>query len=142
MFDLLITDGLLFDGTGNVGFFGTIGIEGDRLTVLRGDPSDIPATRTISAKGKVACPGFIDLHAHSALMALAEPRLEPKIHQGVTTELLGIDGLSYAPIPDWKDVEDLIVFNAGLEGHPDISQRWSSVDTYLEQFDGRTACNV
>ena len=42
----------------------------------------------------VVAPGFIDLHSHSGLHILAEPRHEPKVRQGVTTEVIGVDGLS------------------------------------------------
>src|SRR3712207_7328521 len=41
--------------------------------------------------------GFIDMHSHADVMLLAEPRHEAKIFQGVTTDVLGQDGLSYAP---------------------------------------------
>ena len=44
-------------------------------------------------------PGFIDLHWHSGLMIFADPLHEPKVRQGVTTEVIGVDGLSYAPSP-------------------------------------------
>ena len=51
-----------------------------------------PRRRRIDATGKVVAPGFIDLHSHSGLMILAEPRHEPKVRQGVTTEIVGVDG--------------------------------------------------
>ena len=48
----------------------------------------------------VLSPGFIDMHAHSDLQLLTHPAHYAKISQGVTTELLGQDGLSYAPVDD------------------------------------------
>ena len=59
-----------------------------------------PPTGCIDADGLVLCPGFIDMHAHSDLQILLEPDHLAKISQGVTTELLGQDGLSYAPVDD------------------------------------------
>ncbi|MCA1644493.1 MAG: D-aminoacylase, partial [Chloroflexi bacterium] len=97
MFDVLISGGQIIDGTGNVAFSGAVGIEGDTVRILRGDVAHVPATRAIDATGRVICPGFIDFHAHSGLVILAEPRHEPKVHQGVTTEIIGVDGNSYAP---------------------------------------------
>ncbi|GAH38452.1 unnamed protein product, partial [marine sediment metagenome] len=52
----------------------------------------------IDASGCVVAPGFIDGHTHSDLVALSEPRHEAKIMQGVTTDLIGVDGMGYAPL--------------------------------------------
>ncbi len=87
----------MVDGTGAAGFHAAVGVRGDRLWVLRGDVLEVPATRRIDATGLVVAPGFIDVHSHSGLVILAEPRHEPKVHQGVTTEVIGVDGNSYAP---------------------------------------------
>ncbi|HWH36659.1 MAG TPA: amidohydrolase family protein [Candidatus Limnocylindrales bacterium] len=100
------------------------------------------AQRVIDARGKVVAPGFIDLHSHSGLMILADPRHEPKVRQGVTSEVVGVDGLSYAPLPSRADLAALIEMNAGLDGAPDIEADWESVAAYLERFDGRVAVNI
>src|SRR5690349_16094593 len=127
MFDLLIEGGQIIDGTGNVGFYGAVGIEGDTVQILRGDVSQVQAARRIDARGQVVSPGFIDFHAHSSLMILAEPRHEPKVRQGVTTEVIGIDGCSYAPYRTQEDLQRFIDLNSGLDGRPDLKQRWSTV---------------
>ena len=63
-----------------------------------GDLSWRPAaSRAIDATGLVVAPGFIDLHSHGGLVILADPRHEPKVRQGVTTEVVGVDGNGYAP---------------------------------------------
>src|SRR5262245_41024199 len=97
MLDLLIANGLIVDGTGNPGFYGAVAVEGETVRILRGDVSTVEAARVIDATGHVVSPGFIDVHAHSGLVILSEPQHEPKVRQGVTTELIGIDGNSYAP---------------------------------------------
>ncbi len=62
-------------------------------------PVDSPAAdRVIDAAGLVLAPGFIDMHAHSDLQILLDPVHPSRITQGVTTEVLGQDGLSYAPV--------------------------------------------
>ena len=71
------------------------------LNVVEGG-HDLDATRVIDASGQIVAPGFIDLHSHSGLMILVEPRHEPKVRQGVTTEIVGVDGLSYAPLPSTR----------------------------------------
>ena len=98
MLDVLIHNGRVIDGTGSPWFHAGVGIEEGRIRILRGDLSSIEAARNIDADGMVVCPGFIDMHTHSGLMLLHEPRNEPKIHQGITTELIGVDGNSYAPL--------------------------------------------
>src|SRR5687767_15903705 len=107
--DLLIENGTVVDGSGAKGKPGSVTVTGDLLTVLDGG-AQLPehVGRRIDARGKVVAPGFIDLHSHAGLMMLADPRHEPKVRQGVTTEIIGVDGLSYAPLPSLDDVEALI----------------------------------
>src|SRR5215470_17009550 len=105
MLDLLIVNGMIIDGTGCAGYYGTVGVQGEVVRVLRGDVSEVEATRVIDATGQVVCPGFIDFHAHSGLVMLAEPRHEPKVRQGITTEVIGVDGNSYAPFRSIQDLD-------------------------------------
>ncbi|MBI2872048.1 MAG: D-aminoacylase [Chloroflexi bacterium] len=141
MLDLLIKSGLVMDGTGNQGYPAAVGVEGETVRILRRDVSSVQAAKTIDATGMVVCPGFIDMHAHSGLMALHQPRHEPKVRQGVTTELIGVDGISYAPLPTPEDFDSLLLLNAGLDGSPPLPRRWSTVAEYLSLFDDRVACN-
>lgn len=142
MLDLLITGGLVIDGSGNPGFYGAVGVEGERVRVFRGDLAGVAAARGIDARGRVVCPGFIDMHAHSGLVILAEPHHEPKVRQGVTTEVIGVDGNSYAPFHTHADLERFIELNSGLDGNPPLRGRWSTVEQYLEMFTSRVAVNV
>src|ERR671916_404379 len=136
--DLLITGGTLVDGSGAPRRGGSIAITGDRLTVVPEKGPQPRAQTTIRADGKIVAPGFIDLHSHAGLMILADPLHEPKVRQGVTTEVIGVDGLSYAPIPDPGDLEALVHMNAGLDGAPPEAKPhdWSSVESYLVRLDG------
>ena len=142
MLDLLISGGLVVDGSGSPGFFAAIGVEEDRLRVIRGDVSTAEAARTIDASGQVVCPGFIDFHAHSGLVILAEPRHEPKVRQGITTEVIGVDGNSYAPFRNERDLRMFIELNSGLDGAPPLPGLWSSVPEYLGMFDNKVAVNI
>ena len=142
MLDVLIEGGLIVDGTGNPGYYGAVGVEGERLRILRGALDGVTAARRIDATGRIVCPGFIDMHAHSGLMILAEPRHEPKVRQGVTTEVIGIDGCSYAPFASREDFEQFVEVNAGLDGCPPLPGRWSTVEQYLDQFTRRVAVNI
>ena len=142
MLDLLIANGLIIDGTGSPGYYAAVGVQGDTVRIFRGDLSSVEAARTIDATDHVVCPGFIDVHAHSALMILAEPRHEPKVRQGITTELIGIDGNSYAPFRSHQDLLRFIELNSGLEGNPPLPGRWSTVEQYLDMFDQKVAVNI
>ncbi|HEY3522382.1 MAG TPA: D-aminoacylase [Candidatus Limnocylindrales bacterium] len=141
--DLLITNGTIVDGTGGPARSGTVAVRDGRLALLAPDAQLPAAARTIDAAGKVVAPGFIDLHSHSGLVLLADGRHEPKIRQGVTTEVIGVDGLSYAPFANQQDLADLIVMNAGLDGRPEgLDADWTTTASYLGRFDGRTSVNV
>src|SRR5918995_314156 len=139
-FDVLIDGGTVIDGTGTPGFAASVGVLDGRITVL-GDGAGAgghhaDATRRVDARGLAVAPGFIDLHSHSGLMLFADPLHEPKLRQGVTTEVIGVDGLSYAPIPDPADLDALAHMNAGLDGRPEIAYDWGSVESYLDRLDG------
>ena len=142
MLDLLIENGLILDGTGNPGYYGAVGVDGDEVRIFRGDLSSVEAARTIDAKEHVVCPGFIDMHAHSGLVILSDPRHEPKVRQGITTELVGVDGNSYAPFRSHDDFLRFVELNSGLDGNPPLPGRWSTVEQYLNMFDRKVAVNV
>ena len=135
VFDLLIEHGTVVDGSGADRFTAAVGIKEGRLRVVRGPTDKLGTDRRIDATGLVVAPGFIDLHSHSGLMIFADPLHEPKVRQGVTTEVIGVDGLSYAPIPDAGDLEALLTMNAGLDGHPALEYDWSTVTSYLDRLD-------
>jgi N-acyl-D-amino-acid deacylase len=135
-FDLIVENGTVVDGSGEDGFAAAVGIRDGRLSLVFGETEETTvAARRIDATGLVVAPGFIDLHSHSGLMIFADPLHGPKMLQGVTTEVIGVDGLSYAPILDPADLEALAHMNAGLDGRPDIAYDWSSVETYLDRLD-------
>ena len=139
--DLLITNGTLVDGTGAAGRAGVLGIVDGRLALGDADWQP-PADRTIEAAGQVVAPGFIDLHSHGGLMVLADPRHEPKVRQGVTTEIVGVDGNGYAPFAHRDDLEAFVRLNAGLDGDPQLEYDWDTVPSYLDRYDRGQALNV
>ena len=139
--DLLIKDGRVVDGTGQTWFRASVAVTGEEVTIIRGDTTQVQAGRVIDADGYVICPGFIDMHSHSDLKMLSEPRHEAKVRQGVTTEALGMDGLSYAPISP-GNLEHLLTYLAAVNGIPPQQVRWSSVKEFLDLFDDSAACNV
>jgi N-acyl-D-amino-acid deacylase len=142
MYSLKITGGEIIDGTGCAGYFGTVLVEGDTVRLHRGDPSGIVAARTIDASGHVVCPGFIDVHSHGGMTMLREPHHHPKIRQGVTTELIGIDGNSVAPFKSRDELYRFLDLDCGLNDWPPLPAEWLSVAELLRHFDGHGSVNV
>src|SRR5579862_8553361 len=98
IFDLVITNGHIIDGTGSPWYSGDVGISDGKIAAI-GNLSAASRKRTIDAAGKVVAPGFIDMLGQSELTILVDPRLPSKIYQGITTEITG-EGGSIAPLND------------------------------------------
>ena len=97
MFDLLIKNARVLDGSGKPAFQADVAVSGDKIVSIRKEILD-DAKRTINAKGLILAPGFIDPHTHSDIPLIIDPRAESKIRQGVTTEVVGNCGMSAAPL--------------------------------------------
>jgi len=140
--DLLITGGTLVDGTGNPGYRASLAVDQELVRVIRGSASLPEAARHIDATGLIVAPGFIDLHSHAGLLVLAEPDHFPKVSQGVTTEVIGVDGNSYAPFDSRERLLEFVHMYAGLDGNPALAYDWDRVASYLSCFDNRVSVNV
>jgi N-acyl-D-amino-acid deacylase len=141
MFDLVIRNGTLIDGTGASRSRGDVAIARDRVVAV-GQLSEPAARRTIDAAGLVVAPGFIDVHTHADGWLSVIPNLAPKTTQGITTEVLMSDGISYAPVTP-ENYRDWFLYLRGLNG---LQQRdyqgWRTIADYLALVEGRTAQNV
>lgn len=138
--DLIIRGGRIVDGIGNPWFRGDVAVVGGQIAAL-GRLDSMASRNTLAADGLVVCPGFIDAHTHSDLMLLAEPEHEAKLRQGVTTEILGQDGLSYAPLSQ-GNLRLFRRYLSGLNGDPPREIHCSNVGAFLDQFDRQVAVNV
>jgi len=134
-FDVIIRNGQVIDGTGQPGRAADVGINGDKIAAV-GNLAAATGGRVIDAANRVVCPGFIDTHSHSELALLAAVPPEPKIRQGVTTELLGQDGLSVAPIrpENRKYLREPLL---GLLGDHGVEWDWVSFSEYLDRLAAR-----
>lgn len=116
MYDVLIKNGTLIDGSGEPMFLGDLAIQEDRIVAVGNVEG--AAERVIDATGKYVAPGFIDVNNHSDTYweLLARPELKSLLYQGVTTIVGGNSGSSLAPLtrPDiirsiqkWTDVSKI-----------------------------------
>lgn len=125
MIDILIKNGLIYDGSLNEPFISDISISEGRIESI-GSFNIKNAGLVIEAKGLAVSPGFIDSHAHSDFTLLADPRAEGKIYQGITTEINGNCGMSAAPM-----------YNKALEKREEdlkqlgINDRWNTLQEYF-----------
>ena len=131
MFDILFRNAKVIDGTGNPWFYGDVGVEGGTVAAVLPPGSTARARRVEDVDGKALCPGFVDGHSHSELPLLAGEIMDCKIMQGVTTENLGLDGMSLAPIKD-GDKADWKKHLSGLAGTLDVPWTWNSFAEYLD----------
>jgi N-acyl-D-amino-acid deacylase len=97
--DLLIRGGLVVDGTGSPPARADVAVEGERIAAV-GELEGAAARHTIDARGRIVCPGFVDPHSHSDWSLLANPTAQSTIRQGVTTEVVGNCGWTYAPVTE------------------------------------------
>ncbi|CAA9220245.1 MAG: N-acyl-D-amino-acid deacylase [uncultured Chloroflexi bacterium] len=97
--DVLIRNGWVADGTGNPLYPADVAISGDRIVEVGRVSEEATAGRVIDAAGKVVCPGFVDAHSHSDRSIHANTMAQSTIRQGITTEIVGNCGSSYAPLP-------------------------------------------
>lgn len=134
--EVLFSSATVVDGSSEPKYVADVLVRGGKIAKI-GEPGTLSsATGThIDARELVLSPGFIDMHAHSDLYLLTHPEHYAKLSQGVTTELLGQDGLSYAPVSDeiLPNIREKI---AGWNGNPqDFEFSWRSVAQYLDVLD-------
>ena len=96
MIDLLLRGGVVFDGLGGEGRMADVAVEGDRVVGVGRDFGG--ARRVLDVDGLAVAPGFLDPHSHSDMVPLMEEPQPFKLLQGVTTEIVGNCGFSFAPL--------------------------------------------
>ena len=100
----LLRGALIYDGTGSPPVQADVAVAGDRIEAV-GPRLDATGAEIADLRGLALAPGFIDIHSHSDLGLLVDPRAESKIRQGVTTEVAGQDGSSIGPWSEARAAE-------------------------------------
>lgn len=103
MFDTVIRNGTIIDGTRRSRYNADVAIVGDRIVAVAMDLGE--AHEELDASGLIVAPGFIDTHTHSDGWMLRRSALPSKLAQGFTTEFLMLDGIGYAPVDEttWRE---------------------------------------
>ncbi|MHB9859426.1 N-acyl-D-amino-acid deacylase family protein [Streptomyces sp. YIM S03343] len=156
MEELVIRDADVVDGTGGDAYRADVVVDRGRIVSIVKEAAAAgcqrpKAVRELDAEGLVLSPGFIDMHAHSDLALLRDPEHLAKTAQGVTLEVLGQDGLSYAPVDD-RTLEEVRRAVTGWNGYGDDLDDleegggsgfgWRSVAGYLDRLDRGIAVNA
>jgi N-acyl-D-amino-acid deacylase len=147
MADLVFRGATVIDGTGADRYRADVTVTDGFIaeishTNANAADTNSAAARTIDAEDLVLAPGFIDMHAHSDLRTLVERDHPSRVTQGVTCEVLGQDGLSYAPVDD-TTLPALRRQIAGWNGDPDgFDWTWRTVGEYLDRLDQGIAVNA
>jgi len=127
----LIKNATIYDGSGARPFFGDVLIEGEKIARV-GSLGNIEGCYVVNAKGLALSPGFINTHSHMELELFKNPSLPASVKQGVTTEVLGQDGSSVAPVTEelLKELADNMAPLAGTIGRPYF---WRSFGEYMAE---------
>lgn len=132
--ELIVRGATIAPGDGPA-FVGDVGVADGRIALVTRDrPVTVDAGEVVDASGLLLCPGFVDLHAHSALAAFRDPLLTPKLAQGFTTDVICPDGLAPAPVERarWQERRDYL---RPLEGPGPDDWAWTTFSEYLDALD-------
>ena len=140
MFDVVIVGGTVVDGSGAPGYRADVGINDEKIDTID-DLARAEARRVIDATGMIVSPGFIDTHTHSEGPLLLDPQHANGLRQGITTEILGLDGMSYAPL----SAENYRIYRhwlGGLLGDPSEDLDMSSVAAFRANYHKKVSINT
>ena len=138
MFDLIIKNGLIYDGKGSEPFKADLAISNEKIVEI--GKIDAKGRKVIDAEGKIVTPGFVDIHTHYDGQVTWDPYLRPSTYHGVTTVVMGNCGVGFSPCkPDQRDwliglmegVEDI----PGTALHEGIDWEWESFPEYLDALE-------
>lgn len=132
MWDLIIRNIMIIDGTNRPPYSGAIGVKDGHITDIWDSSSSahIDAREVIDGNGRYLAPGFIDIHSHSDTSILDVPLAESRLFQGITTEIAGNCGISAAPISKNPHLGELI---SGYTAMKDTS--WNTFEEYLNTLE-------
>ncbi len=146
MFDLVIRNGLVVDGTGAEPYPADVAVQDGRIAAIGDDIGE--GTEEIDATGRIVTPGFVDVHTHYDGQATWDEELAPSTPHGVTTIVMGNCGVGFAPVEPGKE-QFLIELMEGVEDIPGsalsegMTWNWESFEDYLDVLEaGRYTADI
>jgi N-acyl-D-amino-acid deacylase len=139
MYDVVISGGTVFDGSGTPGKQADIAITGKKIAGI-GDFSSAESHQRIDASGCIVTPGWVDVHTHYDGQATWDPILAPSSWHGVTTAVMGNCGVGFAPVRPGKE-QFLIELMEGVEDIPGsalaegMNWNWETFSEYLDTLE-------
>ncbi|MCU1345174.1 MAG: hypothetical protein JWL70_1440 [Acidimicrobiia bacterium] len=140
MYDVVIRNGIVIDGSGTAGVSADVALQDGRIAAV-GRVTE-GARRVIDADGHVVTPGFVDLHTHMDAQVFWDPLGSCSSYHGVTTVLMGNCGFTIAP--SHADQRDLAVRNIEraeaierVAMEAGIVWDWETFPEYLDAIDRR-----
>ena len=139
MYDLLIKNGRIYDGTGTPPYNADVAASGGEIVAI--GKLDGEAAKTVDARGMAVSPGFIDLHTHSDMSFLLDSTAQSKVRQGVTLELAGNCGMSFCA-PLLGDARELFETRASQYGDT-LDVTWTDFAGYIDAVEkARSTLNI
>ena len=145
MFDVVIRNGLVVDGTGSPGRLADVAVRDGRIVAIGEVPDK--GDREIDAEGLVVAPGFVDVHTHFDAQVFWDTTFSPSPLHGVTTVISGNCGFTIAPLePEHGDY--MMRMLARVEGMPlaslqqGVPWNWRTFGEYLDAIDGSLMPNA
>ena len=135
MYDLVIRNGTVVDGTGSAARVADVAIDGQKVAAV--GPELGPGREEIDAEGLLVTPGFVDIHTHYDGQVVWDPAMSPSSWHGVTSIVMGNCGVGFAPVR--SDHHDLLI--SVMEGVEDIPGaalsegvdfNWESFPEYMD----------
>jgi len=142
MYDIIIKNASVIDGTASPSFEADLAIKGQKIADV-GRLNRTEATLIIDAKGYAVAPGFIDMHSHADFSLPIHPTADSLVHQGITTVVVGQCGLSPAPLVE-KSRDQVVSAISGFFGNLAKSipwEEWASLEDYLH-FLAQRGCSL
>ncbi len=133
MYDVIVANGEIIDGSGREAFCADIGVKKGKIVAI-GRLNEQEALDRIDASGLTVSPGFIDIHCHSDALLFKTPHDVAKILQGVTTEIIGNCGLSAAPVNP-ETLELLKKYTAAIFAEGNLAWDWHSTGEFLDRLE-------
>lgn len=140
MYDLVIRNATIVDGTGELAYTGDLAVSGGKIAAV--GEVVVSGKKEIDARGKLLTPGWVDVHSHMDGQATWDPLCSPAPNHGITTLIMGNCGIGFAPcepsdeahdrlIAVVEDVEDI----PGAALHEGVDWTWESFPEYLDAVD-------